>query len=219
MLISRSALNLLSIGGITKVGLLAITFLAVVAVLVLHSNQHGRLATSMDLAHDRQQAVGAISQAESLRLNSTKLLERLDQAFSLVHNAPDATEGLDLFVSARNASIKDLDELLSDAAAAVTKLEEKQNYFADPHIQSLLPPEVLPELDDALRHQLKDLKALQAEIHTLQTQLLPDIHARLKHLHAACDLKEQINGSTAAREHWIDEAKRIASLAPIQSKQ
>lgn len=164
------------------------------------------------LTADREQASDAISQAEKLRQSWQTLQQDLSQAFSETAQTSDASSGLERFVSARNAIIKDLDDLLSEAATAVTKLEEKQTYFNDPHVQSLLPAEVLPELDEALRHQLKDLKALRAEVHTLQNQRLPDIYTRLKRLHTACDLKAQINGTNAAREFWQSEAPRIAQL-------
>jgi hypothetical protein len=171
------------------------------------------------LADDRQQAAAAISHAEALRLNWQQVLAQLNNAFTEVKAADHADQGLERFVSARNAAIKDLDDLLTQAADAVVKLEEKQAYFADPHVQSLLPAEVLPELDDALRLQLQNLKSLRAEVHTTQTQLLPDIHSRLKRLHAACDLKAQISGLQAARELWHSESAQIADLTAVHPAQ
>jgi hypothetical protein len=171
------------------------------------------------ITNDQQQTAAAISHAEALRLNWQHVLAQLNHAFSEVKTADHADQGLERFASARNAAIKDLDDLLTQAAVAVVKLEEKQAYFADPHVQSLLPAEVLPELDEALRLQLQHLKALRAEVHTTQAQLLPDIHSRLKRLHAACDLKAQISGLQAAREFWQSESAQIADLTAVHPAQ
>jgi len=213
------ALNLPSHGEARKGLLASIALLLLLAGLAFALSNPSAPQAPQNLNDDRQQTAAAISHAESLRLSWQQVQSQLTTAFAEVQTAPDADQGLDRFVSARNASIKDLDDLLSFATTAIVKLEEKKAYFSDPHVQSLLPPEVLPELDEALRHQVQDLKALQAEVHTTQTQLLPDIHSRLKRLHAACDLKAQISGEASARELWQSDAARIATLTAAEPAQ
>lgn len=208
-----------ALGSATKSALLTLALIALGAAFFLNSSEQTPLSDAEKLEGDQEQVATEISRAETLRLDWQQLRERLDKNFHEIQNAADASQGLETFISARNSSIKDLEDLLEEATTAVAKLEEKQRYFADSHVQSLLPPEVLPQLDEALRHQLKDLKALKSEVHTVQTQLLPDIHSRLKRLHAACDLKEQINGSIAARQLWQEGAAGIATLAALHASQ
>lgn len=125
--------------------------------------------------------------------------------------AKSPADGLALFLSlksARESAISDIETL---AGLTLRKLAEKETEFADPHIQSLLPAEVLPELAQALSDHRRGIERIQNEARTLKTQTLPDMVERMKKLVEACRLKEQLSGHNAARDLWQNSVTELAA--------
>jgi hypothetical protein len=141
-----------------------------------------------------------LADAVSHRWAAARLALRHD--LEAVADAPSPRDGLEQFLKASTARASSFTEVETLAGLTLEKLEAKQQEFADPHLQSLLPAEVLPELAQALRDHQRGVQRIQRAAHTLNTLTLPDIEVRLTKLAEACRLKSQLSGKDSAQQMW-----------------
>ena len=120
-------------------------------------------------------------------------------------------EAVEHFISTMPQWHQTFAEVETLTESTLQKLDEKQREFADPHYQSLLPSEVLPELAQAIRKHIHSVKRVQSEVHTLRSQTLPDIETRLRKLAEAAQIKAQLSGREAAQKLWQSGVNEIAT--------
>lgn len=200
-------------GSVLRFLLLFLALASVAAVALLFSLQ-ARPGSGVSLPW-RKEPPSANAQVSGMAENASQqwAVARIGMVKSLKEaaKAKSPADGLAHFLSlkpARDTTINDIETL---AGLTLRKLAEKENEFADPHIQSLLPAEVLPELAQALSDHRRGIERIQNEARTLKTQTLPDMEEHMKKLVEACRLKEQLSGQEAARDLWQNSVTKLAA--------
>ena len=155
---------------------------------------------------DRQQSsksrqqVSGLAELVSQRWASARV--EVIRALKALSAADSPSEALEQFNTSMPARLQSFDEVDQLADSTLLKLIEKQREMDDPHYQSLLPAEVIPELAQAIRDHIRAIERIQNETRTLRTQTFPDIQMRLKKLTEAVRIKKELSGQVAAQKLW-----------------
>jgi hypothetical protein len=161
-----------------------------------------------DSSKSRQQVSG-LAELVSQRWASARV--EVIRALKALSAADSPSEALEQFNTSMPARLQSFDEVDQLADSTLLKLFEKQREMNDPHYQSLLPPEVIPELAQAIRDHIRAIERIQNETRTLRTQTFPDIQMRLKKLTEAVRIKKELSGQVAAQKLWQTGVNEITT--------